>query len=95
MRSSLLGETKEVSVCRARYGRILRPLPRYKGVRIISCLLASRSPWLNPIEPEWIHGKRRVMEADGLLAAHELAERVCEAFDCPYYEHLSVPEKVA
>ncbi len=66
-----------------------------KGVRIIRCFLPKQSPWLNPIEPKWVHGKRRVVEADGLLGAHELAERVCEAFDCPHYEHLSVPEKVA
>jgi transposase len=65
------------------------------GVRIISCLLPKQSPWLNPIEPKWVHGKRRVVEADGLLTARELAERICSAFGCPHYEHLSVPEKVA
>jgi hypothetical protein len=42
-----------------------------------------------------VHGKRRVMETDGLLGARELAERVCAAFECPHYEHLSLPEKVA
>jgi hypothetical protein len=66
-----------------------------RGVRIISCLLPTRSPWLNPIEPKWIHGKRRVMEADGLLTAEELVERVCAAYDCPRYEHLSLAENVA
>ncbi len=66
-----------------------------QGVRIIGCLLPKKSPWLNPIEPKWVHGKRRVVEADGLLGAHELAERVCAAFECPHYEHLSLPEKVA
>lgn len=65
------------------------------GVRIISCLLPKQSPWLNPIEPKWVHGKRRVVEADGLLGAYELAERVCLAFGCPHYEHLSLPVKVA
>ena len=65
-----------------------------KGVRIISCFLPKQSPWLNSIEPKWMHGKRRVMEADRLLTAHEVAERVCLAFDCPHYEHLSLPEKV-
>jgi transposase len=65
------------------------------GVRIISCFLPTKSPWLNPIEPKWVHGKRRVMEADGLLSAHELAERVCSAFKCPHYEHLSLAENVA
>jgi nicotinic acid mononucleotide adenylyltransferase len=24
-----------------------------------------------------------------------LAERVCAAFDCPHYEHLSIPEEAA
>ena len=65
------------------------------GVRIISCLLPKQSPWLNPIEPKWVHGKRRVVEADGLLGAYELAQRVCLAFGCPHYEHLSLPENVA
>ncbi len=65
------------------------------GVRIISCLLPKKSPWLNPMEPRWVHSKRRVIEPDGLLTAYELAERVCSAFDCPHYEHLSIPENVA
>lgn len=66
-----------------------------EGVRIVSCLLPKKSPWLNPIEPKWMHGKRRVAEADGGLTAHGLAERVCSAFGCPHHEHLSLPEKVA
>ena len=66
-----------------------------RGVRIVSCFLPKKSPWLNPIEPKWVHGKRRVVEADGLLTAHELAERVCLAFECPHYEHLSIPKNVA
>jgi hypothetical protein len=66
-----------------------------RGVRIVSCLLPKKSPWLNAIEPKWIHGKRRVVEPDGLLGAYELAERVCSAFGCPHYEHLSITENVA
>ena len=67
-----------------------------KGVRIISCLLPKKSPWLNAIEPKkWVHGKRRVVEAEGVLATDELAERVCAAFKCPHYEHLSLAESVA
>jgi hypothetical protein len=68
---------------------------RGEGLRTISCLLPKKSLWLNPIEPKWVHGKRRVVEADGLLGAYELADRVCAAFDCPHYEHLSIPENVA
>ncbi len=66
-----------------------------EGVRIISCFLPKQSPWLNPIEPKWVHGKRRVADADGVLDAHELAERVCAAFGCPHHEHLSLAEDAA
>jgi hypothetical protein len=65
------------------------------GVRIVSCLLPKQSPWLNAIEPKWVHGKRKVVEPDRLLGAHELAERVCRVFGCPHHEHLSVPQEVA
>ena len=27
------------------------------------------SPWLNSMEPKWVHGKRKVVEPDGLLTA--------------------------
>jgi hypothetical protein len=66
-----------------------------EGVRIVTCLLPKKSPWLNPIEPKWIHGKRKVVEPNGVLGAHESAERVCAAFGCPHYEHLAVTENAA
>ena len=66
-----------------------------EGVRIVSCLLPKQSPWLNAIEPKWVHGKRKVVEPDGVLGAYELADRVCRVFDCPHYEHLSVTQNVA
>ncbi len=65
------------------------------GVRIVGCRLPSKSPWLNPIEAKWTHGKKRVVEADRLLTARELAERVCAAYGCRYEPHLALPEKVA
>jgi transposase len=65
------------------------------GVRIVPCLLPTKSPWLNPIEPQWIHSKRKVVEPERLLGAHELADRVCEVFGSPHYEHLSIPQEVA
>ena len=65
------------------------------GVRIVSCLLPKQSPWLNVIEPKWVHAKRKVVEPDGLLGAYELADRVCGVFGCPHYEHLSVAQEVA
>jgi hypothetical protein len=66
-----------------------------RGVRIVACDLPSKSPWLNAIEATWVHGKRRVIEADGLLTANELADRVCDAYRCPHEPHLTIPEKVA
>ena len=66
-----------------------------KGVRILPFFLPTKSPWLNPIEPKWVHGKRNVVEHDGLLTAKLLAERICAYFGCSYESHLVIPEKVA
>jgi hypothetical protein len=66
-----------------------------KGVRIVGCRLPSKSPWLNPIEPRWTHGKRRVVEPARLLSAGELIERVYDAYDCPHLPLLPMPQKVA
>jgi DDE superfamily endonuclease len=65
------------------------------GVRIVPCFLPTKSPWLNPIEPKWVHGKRRVVEPARLLTAREVEERVCAAFDCPACDHLVIPKEVA
>ena len=65
------------------------------GVRIVPCPLPIKSPWLNPIEAQWVHGKRKVVEPDRLLPARDLAERVCAVFDCPYEPHLAIPKLVA
>jgi transposase len=65
------------------------------GVRIIAGYLPSKSPWLNPIEPKWAHGKRRVVEPTALLTAHQLADRVCAAFGCPHEPHLTISDYVA
>ena len=46
-----------------------------RGARIVHCLLPKKSPWLNAIEPKWIHGKRKVVEPGEPLRAHELADR--------------------
>jgi hypothetical protein len=66
-----------------------------RGVRIIASYLPSKRPWLNAIEATWVHGKRRVVEADGLLTIDQLADRVCDAYGCPHEPHLAVPEKAA
>lgn len=64
------------------------------GVRIVPCYLPSKSPWLNRIEPHWVHGKRNIVEPARLLTAQEVAERVCAYFGCEHEPHLAVTEKV-
>jgi hypothetical protein len=56
---------------------------------------AHQKPVAHPIEPRWIHAKRRVMETDRLLSGRELAQRVCDDFGCAYEKHLTLTEKVA
>ena len=68
---------------------------RGEGVRIIPCYLPIKSPGLNPIEPKWGHGKRRVVEPARLLTAEELVARVLAAFDCPADDRLAIPAWVA
>jgi len=46
------------------------------GVRVVGCPLPRKSPWLTPIEPTWVQGKRAVSAADRLLSADELEARV-------------------
>lgn len=65
------------------------------GVRILACPLPSKSPWLNPIEPRWVHAKRTVIEPVRLLSAQDLADRVCAYFGCPHEDHLTMAEEVA
>lgn len=66
-----------------------------QGVRLVACYLPTKSPWLNRIEPHWMHGKRKVVEPARLLTAQELAERVCAHFGCDHESHLAVTEKAA
>ncbi len=65
------------------------------GVRIVACLLPAKSPWLNAIEPKWIHGKRAISEADRMLSAAELEARAYAYYGCTREAHLSMPEKVS
>ena len=50
------------------------------GIRLLICLLPSKSPWLNPMEPIWLHAKRKVVEPDGHLSVKVLKERLCTHF---------------
>jgi hypothetical protein len=52
------------------------------GVRIVSCRLPVKSPWLNAIEPKWVHGKRAIVEPERKLTAAEVVDRVCGYYGC-------------
>ncbi len=64
-------------------------------VRVVPCPLPSKSPWLNPIEPRWTHGKKRVVEPARLLTAAELEARVYAALGADHADHLAIPEQAA
>ena len=57
-----------------------RTVKRTGGVRILVCRFPVKSPWLNPIEPRWLHGKRAIVEPERTLTAHELMDRVHQHF---------------
>jgi transposase len=61
-------------------------------IRIIVCPLPTKSPWLNPIEPQWMHAKRWIVEPARLLTADELTARVCACFGCVHEPHLHSEE---
>lgn len=65
-----------------------------QGVRIWVCPLPIKRPWLNPIEPKWVHGKRRVVEPDCILSPAELEERVYAALDAVPEPHLVLSQNV-
>lgn len=82
--------SKRVRAWIARHNR--RVSREKKGCRIRVCGLPVKAPWLNPIEPKWVHGKRAVVEPDRKLTADELRQRVCEYFGCPHETPLSKPQ---
>lgn len=65
-----------------------------QGIRLLPFLLPKKSPWLNPIEPMWIHAKRKVVEPDKKLTAAELVRRVSAVFMQPILPYLTLSENV-
>jgi len=59
-----------------------RTVKRNGGCRLLVCCLPTKSPWLNPIEPTWLHGKRAIAEADCTLTIADLIDRVCKYYGC-------------
>ena len=64
---------------------------RTGGTKIVPCWLPVKSPWLNPIEATWTHGKRRVVEPARLLTTEELEQRVYAALGAAHADHRSLP----
>jgi DDE superfamily endonuclease len=63
------------------------------GIRFLVCRLPVKSPWLNPLEPHWVHGKRAIVEPARRLTAAEMISRVCDYFEVEHLEPLK--QKVA
>jgi hypothetical protein len=59
------------------------------GCKIRVCYLPVKAPWLNPIEPKWLHGKRAIVEPDRKLSATEIRQRVHEHYHCEPQEPLA------
>jgi len=66
-----------------------RRVKKQGGCRLIICRLPSKSPWLNPIEPKWVHGKRAVAEPARLLPLSELMQRVCTYYQCELFDPIA------
>lgn len=53
-----------------------------RGLRFLICRLPTKSPWLNRIEPKWVHGKRAICEPVRVLSLSEVAQRLCDYYRC-------------
>ena len=65
----------------ARHDRRVRG---HGGCRIRVRGPSTEAPWLNPIEPKWVHGKRAVAEPDRKLTADELRQRAGDYLNGPH-----------
>lgn len=72
--------SREVRTWMKAHNRVVKEAGR--GVRILVCRLPTKSPWLNPIEPKWVHGKKQVLEPSRKLTAAELKRRICGYYAC-------------
>ena len=64
-------------------------------LRLLAFLLPKKSPWLNPIEPLWLHAKRKIVEPGRKLAKAEIIQRVCAVFDNPVLSVFTTSENVS
>jgi hypothetical protein len=59
------------------------------GCRLLICPLPVKSPWLNAIEPKWVHGKKQIVEPRRKLSGLEIQQRLCD-----YYKSQLLPRIV-
>lgn len=62
---------------------------RRGDVRLVLCQLPAKSPWLNRIEPHWLHGKKAIVEPQRKLPAAALMARVHTYCGCQQWPLLS------
>jgi hypothetical protein len=60
------------------------------GCRLLTCRLPVKSPWLNNIEPKWVHGKRNTLEPQRTLSAQEMQHRLCAYYKCELLKPLKL-----
>jgi len=64
-----------------------------QGGRLVACRLPSKSPWLHPMEPKWVPGKRAIVAPGRLLRAREIRERVFASYGCAEEAQPVISEK--
>ncbi|HVF09429.1 MAG TPA: transposase [Abditibacteriaceae bacterium] len=77
--------SKEVTAWLKAYNRHIK---KEGGCRLLVCRLPLKSPWLNPIEAKWVHGKKNTVAAERILSAAELKQRLCLYYGCPALESI-------
>jgi hypothetical protein len=70
-------------------GAYNRKAKREGGCKIRVCGLPVKAPWLNPIKPKWLHGKRAIVEPLRKLNAAEVKQRVHEHYYCEPQDSLT------
>jgi hypothetical protein len=70
-----------------------RRAKRDGGCCLVMCQLPTKSPWLNRIEPKWVHGKRDIAEPARKLTGEETTQRICDYCHCELFAPLA--QKVA
>jgi hypothetical protein len=66
-----------------------RRVKREGGCRVVVGPWPIKSPWLNRLEPTWVHGKRAIAEPNRKLGGAEVKHRLCAYYDCELLESIT------